>query len=50
MNKDEEDELLEKLAKEMMKNGSITSAFDVEEKTKEIIWKNNPINARRRNE
>lgn len=31
MNKDEEDELLEKLAKEMMKNGSIASAFSVDQ-------------------
>ncbi len=39
MNKDEEDELLEKLAKEMMKNSSITSAFDVEEKLKKSFGK-----------
>ena len=39
MNKDEEDELLEKLAKEMMKNGSITSAFDVEEKLRKSFGK-----------
>ena len=31
MNKNEEDELLEKLAKEMTKSGSITSAFNLEE-------------------
>lgn len=39
MNKDEEDELLEKLAKEMMKNSSITSAFDVEEKLRKSFGK-----------
>ena len=39
MNKNEEDELLEKLAKEMMKNGGITSAFDVEEKLRKSFGK-----------
>ena len=39
MNKNEEDELLEKLAKEMMKSGSITSAFDVEEKLRKSFGK-----------
>lgn len=39
MNKNEEDELLEKLAKKMMKNGSITSAFDVEEKLRKSFGK-----------
>ena len=39
MNRNEEDELLEKLAKEMMKNGSITSAFDVEEKLRKSFGK-----------
>lgn len=39
MNKNEEDELLEKLAKKMMKNSSITSAFDVEEKLRNHLEK-----------
>lgn len=39
MSKNEEDELLEKLAKEMVKNGDIKSAFDVEEKLRKSFGK-----------
>ena len=37
--KNEEDELMEKLAKEMIKNGDVKSAFDVEEKLRKSFGK-----------
>ena len=37
--KNEEDELLERIAKEMMKSGDIKSAFDVEEKLRKSFGK-----------
>ncbi len=37
--KNEEDELLEKIAKEMMKNGDVKTAFDVEEKLRKSFGK-----------
>ena len=37
--KNEEDELMEKLAKEMIKNGEVKSAFDVEERLRKSFGK-----------
>ena len=37
--KNEEDELLERIAKEMMKRGDVKSAFDVEEKLRKSFGK-----------
>lgn len=37
--KDEEDELVEKIAKEMLKNGDVKTAFDVEEKLRKSFGK-----------
>ena len=35
-NQSEEDELMERLAKEMIKSGDVKTAFDVEEKLRKI--------------
>lgn len=39
MGKYEEDELLEKIAKEMIKSGDVKTAFDVEEKLRKSFGK-----------